>query len=208
MAILKEVCVENYDGALSAFLNGATSVELCDNLSVGGTTPSYGVLSACVKYMTIPVIVLIRPRGGNFVYTDAEVEVASEDIMICKKLGIKSVRIGAVTSDGKLNESQMTLWKRVAGDMNVSCHMAFDETKSYTESLDMLIRLGFDAVLTKGGQVGPALKNRDELKKLIDYADGRINIIPGSGVTHENVSELADYTKAKMLHGTQILAIK
>ncbi len=208
MSIFKEVCVENYDGAISAFLNGASSVELCDNLSVGGTTPSYGVLKACVKYITIPIIVLIRPRGGNFIYTDAEVEVASEDIIICKKLGIKSVRIGAVTLDGKLNESQMTLWKRLAGDMSVSCHMAFDETNSYTESLDMLIRLGFDAVLTKGGKVGPATKNKDELKKLVDYANGRINIIAGSGVTHENVSELADYTKAKMLHGTKILALK
>jgi len=208
MAILKEVCVENYDGALSAFLSGASSIELCDNLAVGGTTPSYGVLSECVKNITIPIIVLIRPRGGNFIYTDVEVNVASEDIMICKKLGIKSVRVGAVTADGKLSESQMTLWKRLAGEMNVSCHMAFDETTNYTESLDLLIKWGFDAVLTKGGQLGPAYKNRDKLKSLVTYANGRINIIAGSGVTHENVDELASYTKAKTLHGTQILGFQ
>lgn len=205
MAILKEVCVENYDGALSAFLNGASSIELCDNLAVGGTTPSYGVLSECVKNITIPIIVLIRPRGGNFIYTDNEVNVASEDIIICKKLGIKSVRIGAVTSDGNLNESQMTLWKSLAGDMNVSCHMAYDETDCYTESLDLLIKWGFDAVLTKGGRVGPAEKNLGKLEELVAYANGRINIIPGSGITHENVDSIANYTKANTLHGTQIL---
>lgn len=205
MSILKEACVENYDEALRASLHGASSIELCDNLAVGGTTPSYGVISECVKNISTPIIVLIRPRGGDFIYTDEETQIVNEDIIICKKLGIKSIRIGAVTVHKKLNENQMTLWKKLAGDMNVSCHMAYDETDDYIESLDMLIKWGFDAVLTKGGITGPAYKNADKLKELILYSNDKINIIPGSGITHENIDDIANYTKAKILHGTRIL---
>ena len=205
MSLKFEMCVENFDGALIAHEKKADFIELCDNLAVGGTTPSYGVLSLCILQITTPITVLIRPRGGDFIYTKEEIEIVREDIIICKKLGYNSVRVGALTPNQELNEEAMKLWKEAAGDMGISCHMAFDDTKNLKQSLDTLINWGYDGILTKGASEGHALSNQAMLKELIEHAQGRIEIIPGKGVTHKNVQDLAKNTRATRLHGTQIL---
>lgn len=205
MVLQYEVCVENYDGALTASQKGADTIELCDNLAVGGTTPSYGVLSLCIKNIHTPFTVLIRPRGGNFIYTEEEAKIVTEDILICKKLGYKGIRVGALTLDHQLHEKYMLTWKNVAEDMKISCHMAFDETSNYKKSIDMLLNWGYDGVLTKGGNQGDALSNASTLRELITYAQGKLTIIPGSGITKHSVQELAVLTGAIKLHGTKII---
>lgn len=204
MLLKKEMCVENYNGALVAQQKKADFIELCDNLAVGGTTPSYGVLKQCIEQIETPITVLIRARGGDFVYTPEEIAIMTEDILICKKLGYKSVRVGALLGK-ELHENVLKLWKDKAGEMSISCHMAFDELNDYYEGIDRLIALGYMAVLTKGGAQGNAISNQENLAKLVAYAGDKMTIIPGSGITVLNVETVQHITKAKQLHGTKIL---
>ncbi len=200
--ITRELCVENFDQAFGRDVN---FIELCDNLAVGGTTPSYGVLYQAQKQIATPITVLIRARGGDFVYTDAEIEIMSQDISICEKLNFKSVRVGALTKDNLLDESSMTHWKSLAKSMGISCHMAFDEVQDYFYAIDQLVDWGYDGILTKGHSTQKAPANTEMLKKLVDYANGRLTIIPGAGVTIDNYIEIAKITGATRLHGTKIL---
>ncbi len=200
--IQRELCVENFD---QAFGQKVDFIELCDNLAVGGTTPSYGVLYQCQHQISLPITVLIRARGGDFVYTDLEIDIMSEDISICAQLNYQSIRVGALTKDNLLDEKSMTHWKSLAKSMNISCHMAFDEVKDYFYAIDQLVDWGYDAILTKGHPTQKAPNNIGMLKKLVDYANGRIDIIPGAGVTVDNYLEIAQKTGATRLHGTKII---
>ncbi|MGL4676418.1 MAG: copper homeostasis protein CutC [Brevinema sp.] len=201
----KEVCVENFDGALRAYQQGADFIELCDNLAVGGTSPAFGVLKKSLELIPCPMTVLIRPRGGNFIYTGEEIDIVTQDILCCKQIGYQSIRVGALTPDLRLDERSLKLWKEVAYPMDISCHMAFDEIPNYEEGLDLLVSLGYDAILTKGGSTKVAPQNQQVLYSLVEYAQNRITIIPGSGITADNVQEIACNTKANRLHGTKIL---
>ncbi len=202
--IKREQCVENFDQALSAHLNKVDYIELCDNLAVGGTTPSYGVLQQCQKMISTPMTVLIRARGGDFIYTDEEIEIMSNDIQVCSQLKYDSIRVGAITKNNTLDEKAMTLWKERAKSMAVSCHMAFDILDNYEYAIDQLVAWGFDAILTKGHVTQKAPQNLENLKKLVTYAGDRICIIPGAGITKENYQDIAKQTGADRIHGTKI----
>jgi len=201
--IKREKCVENFDQALNA--QHADYIELCDNLAFGGTTPSYGVLYQSKKQISTPITVLIRARGGDFVYTEEEIDIMSQDILICNQLQYDSIRVGALTKENILDEKAMTTWKSLSTASSVSCHMAFDKVLDYYRAIDMLIEWGFDGVLTKGHPSLSAPHNQETLKKLIDYAKGRINIIPGAGITTENYQEITTFTGATRIHGTKII---
>ena len=203
--IKREQCVENYDEALTAHLNKVDYIELCDNLAVGGTTPSYGVLKQCVKIISTPITVLIRARGGDFIYTDEEIAIMSDDIQVCSQLKYDSIRVGAITKDNTLDEKAMTLWKEKAESMAVSCHMAFDMLDNYEYAIDQLVAWGFDAILTKGHPTQKAPQNLESLKRLVSYAGDRICIIPGAGITKENYQYVAEQTGAYRIHGTKII---
>jgi copper homeostasis protein len=202
MAIL-EMCVGNYEDAISAAHRGADRIELCDNLLEDGTTPSFGTIKKTIEKLNIPVMVIIRPRGGKFVYTEDEAEIMKYDIEMCKKLGAYGVVIGAI-KNCKVDKRLIKELVQLAKPMSITFHMAFDEVEDKFAAVDELIELGVDRILTKGG-AKDAMSGKDILKELINYADGRISIMPGKGVNKENRDFLLEYTGADEIHGSKIV---
>lgn len=198
-----EACVENFRDAISIEKLGANRIELCDNLLEDGTTPSYGTIKTTIANVKIPVMVIIRPRGGSFEYSKEEVEIMKEDIKIAKELGAHGVVIGALVHsniDVKIVEELV----EIAKPMSITFHMAFDEIEDKFSAIDQLVSLKVDRILTKGGKVN-ALEGKDELKALVQYANGRITIMPGKGVTKENRQYILDYTGATEIHGSKVV---
>ncbi len=204
MNIIKEACVGNYIEAKRAYENGANRIELCDNLGEGGTTPSYGTALLAVETLDLDIFPIIRTRGGNFVFTEEEIRIMEKDIEIFKNLGVDGVVIGALTRKNEIDEKAIKRLIQKAGDLNITFHMAFDEIEDKKAALDKLIELGINRVLTEGGK-SPALKNMDNLKELIDYAEDKIIILPGGGITKDNYMDLVKYTGAREVHGTKIV---
>ena len=190
-----EACVGNYNEAISAFKRGANRIELCDNLMEDGTTPSVGTIKKTIKDVNIPVMVIIRPRGGNFEYTD---------LIEAKKLGTDGVVFGCLTPSGWLDEEALELLIETAEGLQITFHMAFDEIEDKFKAIDQLVELGVDRILTKGGCEN-ALAGRESLKKLVEYANDRITIMPGKGVNKENRDYILEYTGAKEIHGTKVV---
>ncbi|MCR1952747.1 MULTISPECIES: copper homeostasis protein CutC [unclassified Clostridium] len=199
-----EACTGCYEDAVRAEANGANRIELCDNLLEGGTTPSYGTIKKTIENINLPINVIIRPRGGNFIYNSIEKEIMYTDIEVCRSLGANAIVIGALTEDGKVDASFMKRVKEVSGDLNITFHMAFDEIVDKKLAIDELVELGVDRILTKGGNIS-ALNNLDTLKELIEYANNRIIIVPGAGINKENRDLVIEKTKAKEIHGTKIV---
>lgn len=198
-----EVCVGNYIEAIEGEKRGANRIELCDNLMQDGTTPSYGTIKLTVKNISIPVMVIIRPRGGNFEYSSDEVEIMKEDIKACKELGAYGVVIGALKGKEIDVDTVQALLEECDG-LSVTFHMAFDEIEDKYKAIDKLIELGVDRILTKGGKAN-AIEGKDELRKLSEYADGRIIIMPGKSVTKENRDYILEYTNTSEIHGTKVV---
>ncbi len=198
-----EACVGNYNEAIRAEALGANRIEFCDNLLEDGTTPSFGSIKKAIKTLKIPVMVIIRPRGGNFEYSEDEADIMLEDIRICKELGVYGVVIGAL----KGNKIDLDLTKRLveeAKPMQITFHMAFDSIEDKKEAIDKLVELGVHRILTKGGMEN-ALAGKDVLKELVEYANDRIIIMPGKGVNKENRDYILEYTGAKEIHGTKVV---
>lgn len=204
--ILKEACVGSFKEALSAVSKGAHRLELCDNLQEGGTTPSYGTIALAQEKLQTPLLVMIRPRGGNFVYTPDEIEIMLRDIKTCKNLGVYGVVFGALTADNTLDMATMKTLVAVSKPMKITCHMAFDELDDSNAGLDRLIELGIDRVLTKGSKTN-ATDGINTLKQLVAHAAGRITIVAGGGVNAENYQMIADATGIREVHGTKIVGV-
>ena len=198
-----EACVGNYIEAIEAEKRGANRIELCDNLMQDGTTPSYGTIKLAVEKTNIPVMVIIRPRGGNFEYSSDEVEIMKEDIKVCRELGAYGVVIGALKGKEIDLEATEQLLKECSG-LSVTFHMAFDEIEDKYKAIDKLAELGINRILTKGGKAN-AIEGKDELKALSEYANGRISIMPGKSVTKENRDYLLEYTNTVEIHGTKVV---
>lgn len=199
-----EACTGCYEDVVRAKLNGANRIELCDNLGEGGTTPSYGTIKKVLENINLPINVIIRPRGGNFIYSKVEKEIMYADIEICKELGVNAIVIGALTENRKVDKDFIKNVKEISGNLNITFHMAFDEIVDKKSAIDELVELGVDRILTKGGEVS-ALNNLDTLQELIEYANDRIIIIPGAGITKENRDLVIEKTNAKEIHGTRIV---
>lgn len=204
MNILKECCVENYSGALAACQKGAHRIELCDNLFVGGTTPSAGNIALTIDKIPLPAAVIIRPRGGDFCYSEDEKQIILADIAFALEFAPEALVVGALTKEGNLDEEFMQKMRALIKGAKAVCHMCFDDTPNLEESLELLITMGYDRILSKGGQ-GSALKNTEALKNLVSLSRGRITLMPGGGVTAANAEELAQLTGAVELHGTKIV---
>ncbi len=185
MTIKLEACVGNYKEGKRAEELGANRIELCDNLAQGGTTPSYGTILQCKKDINIDINVIIRPRGGNFVYSKEELNIMKNDIKLCKDIGITGVVFGFLKEDNTLDYETTKEFVELAKPLSVTFHMAFDEIENKFDALDKLIDLGVDRVLTKGG-LDNAFKNKDTLKELVEHAKDKIIILPGGGVTKDN----------------------
>lgn len=212
--LIKEFCAENVERVPEAIAAGAGRIELCDNLAVGGTTPSHGVIRAVVELARpagIPVMCMIRPRGGSFEYSGAEARIMADDLRHAAELGVDGVVFGCLR-DGEVDRE---LTGRLAGlakeaGLMVTFHMAFDDLAADAQpaALDLLARLGVDRVLTHGGAAGtPIADNLSRLHELANCARGRVGILPGGGVTWENAEEVADAVGVREVHGTRIVKL-
>lgn len=209
--IFKEVAVENFTKIPLAVSKGANRIELNDNLAVGGTTVSLGVLQEATKYLqekSIPVVEMIRPRGGNFVYNDLEIKMMEADLFEAQKLGVDAVTFGALTADGALDEDAMEQLIAASSGMQIVFHMAFDALAEDNKkaAIDWLVDHDVDRILTHGGPLTtPIDQTLDNIKKYIDYADGRITILPGGGVNYQNCDAIAEKLGVKEVHGTKVI---
>ena len=196
---LVEICVDDIGGAAAAAAGGADRVELCAGLAEGGLTPSRGfVASALAEAPQLAHRVLIRPRAGDFVYDDAELEVMFADIEALRASGVGFV-VGASRPSGELDERALARLVEACGDAPITCHKAFDGVPDHRRALDLLIDLGVGTVLTSGGP-GPALDHLDVLADLVAHAAGRIEVLVGGGVRPANVRRVLEATGAPAVH--------
>lgn len=199
--IRMEVCANSLQSALAAQEGGAIRVELCDNLSEGGTTPSYAQIAMAKKMLSIQVCPIIRPRGGDFLYTDLEFQLMKTDVKVCRELGCDGVVLGILKHDGSIDKERCEELIALAGNMNVAFHRAFDLSNNLPEALEDIIELGFIRLLSSGGE-SSALKGAEMLKKLILQAKDRISIMPGAGINVSNINSLIRQTGAKEFHAS------
>jgi copper homeostasis protein len=198
-----EVCADSVESALIAQNAGAYRIELCNNLIEGGTTPSYGTIEQARKLLTIKLYVLIRPRGGDFLYDDLEFETMKSDIELCGKLGCDGVVIGLLLPDGTIDKIRCQELITIAHqyNMGVTFHRAFDRCNNFFDVMETIIDLGCERILTSGGK-NTALEGTETIRQLIEKAQGRISIMLGAGITPENIGELLQKTNASEFHGT------
>jgi len=189
LTVLVEACVDSVESALAAEAGGASRVELCDNLVEGGTTPSAGMIAACRSRLSIPIFVLVRPRGGDFLFTADELEVQVRDVAAARERGADGVVIGALRADGTVHREQTAALMAAAGAMSVTFHRAFDVSRDPAESLDALMGLGVARVLTSG-QAPSALLGAATLAALVARGAGRIGILAGGGIHEDNVADI------------------
>ncbi|MDO4308509.1 MAG: copper homeostasis protein CutC [Eubacteriales bacterium] len=194
-----EACVDSVESALAAQDGGATRLELCSNLIIGGTTPSPCLFEEIRELSEIRTHILIRPRFGDFCYTDYEFHVIRREVRNFRKLGADGVVIGILRPDGMLDMERMKILMEEAGDMSVTLHRAFDVCVDPFEAMEQAKELGIDTILTSG-QKNHCLDGRDTLKKLVECEDGRITIQVGSGVDAETIRQIQPYTKAHAFH--------
>ena len=202
--MIVEVCTGSYKEAIEASKKGADRIELCDNLLEGGTTPSYGTIKKLKENINTPFNVIIRPRGGNFIYSKEEKEIMIEDIKICNDLNINGIVIGALNKNSEIDIDFIEEVISINRTKEITFHMAFDEIEDKKKAIDTLINLNIKRILTKGGKIS-AVHNLDYLKELISYAEDRIIIMPGGGINKENRDYVKFKTNALELHGTKII---
>lgn len=194
-----EVIGFNIESCILAEAAGAQRIELCDNPGEGGTTPSYGFIKAAREHVQIELYPIIRPRGGDFFYTDAEFEIMKADVQICKELGCDGVVIGILNADGTVDKKRCKELAGIAYPLGVTFHRAFDRVNNAAQALEDVIEIGCERILTSG-LVPNALDGAETLAALIKQADERIIIMPGSGVRADNIVELAQKTGAVEFH--------
>ncbi|MER8786818.1 copper homeostasis protein CutC [Mesorhizobium sp. M0983] len=196
---LIEICVEGIDGLLAAQAAGADRVELCASLVEGGITPSFGTVRTALELATIPFHVIVRPRGGDFLYSEAEYRSMLADVRALAELGVAGVVIGCLAADGTIDEQRMSELAQAAGSLNVTCHRAFDMTRDPTEALESLIRCKVGRVLTSG-QRDTALEGADLLADLVRQAGDRIIILGCGGLDPQNIAEVRRKTGVSEMH--------
>lgn len=200
-----EVCVDSIESARIAERAGATRLEVCSGLAVGGLTPSYGLLEQTAE-LSIPKMLLVRPRDGDFVYTSSEIDTQSRDIRIALEQGlVQGVVIGFLTPRGYVDEAACRVVveqvRRISSSAEIVFHRAIDETPDPVEALKCLISLGFDRVLTSGG-AATAMQGADVIRRMVALSDGRIEVMAGGGVSVGNLADLRAATGAHSYHGT------
>jgi len=197
--ILVEVCCGSVDDAVEAEKGGAGRVELNSSLFFGGLTPSLGSVIEAKKRLSIPVIVMIRPRGGGFCYTEAEMAVMCHDARLAIEHGADGLAFGILARDGSIDTDRCRQIVELVGDKEAVFHRAFDVTPEPVETLDQLVELGFSRILTSG-QAPAVPQGAELLKELIDYAGDRIEILPGGGIRPHNIRAIIEQTGARQVH--------
>lgn len=198
---LLEVVANSAASAFAAEEGGAGRVELCASLDEGGVTPSHGTVVLAREGLTIPLFVLVRPRAGDFVYDDHEIEAMLDDIAHCRTLGCDGVVVGALTPDGRIDRDACGRFLDEAQGMGLTFHRAFDLVDDQAEALEALVDMGFDRVLTSGGMPG-AVAGAGRIARLVAQAAGRLSVMPGAGIEPGNIAALRDVTGAREFHAS------
>ena len=209
--MIYEFCAENVTLLEKAMQAGARRIELCDNLAVGGTTPSYGVTKAAVELAAnydTTIMTMIRPRGGDFVYQDLEIAIMLEDIRLTAQAGSQGVVFGALTADKKLDKANLEKLIAASKGMEIVFHMAFDELSDVDqlEAIDWLSQAGVTRILTRAGVSGDSLEKRfAHYHRILEHAKGKIEILPGGGIDLDNRQTFIDQLGVTQLHGTKVV---
>ena len=197
--IILEACVDSVEAAVAAQEGGADRVELCANLLEGGTTPSAGTIQLAREKLGIGLNVMIRPRGGDFCYSDAEFEVMKLDVQLAKKLGTDGVVFGILKENGAVDTLRTGELLELARPLSVTFHRAFDMSRDPYEAIKDLIGLGIDRILTSGQDLS-ALEGLDLIADLVQKAGDRIIVMPGGGITERNVQKIVLHSGAREVH--------
>ena len=209
--MIYEFCAENVTLLEKAMQAGARRIELCDNLAVGGTTPSYGVTKAAVELAAnydTTIMTMIRPRGGDFVYNDLEIAIMLEDIRLTAQAGSQGVVFGALTAEKKLDKANLEKLIAASKGMEIVFHMAFDELsdEDQLEAIDWLSQAGVTRILTRAGVSGDSLDKRFvHYHRILEHAKGKIEILPGGGIDLDNRQTFIDQLGVTQLHGTKVV---
>ena len=209
--MIYEFCAENVTLLEKAMEAGARRIELCDNLAVGGTTPSYGVTKAAVELAAnydTTIMTMIRPRGGDFVYNELEIAIMLEDIRLTAQAGSRGVVFGALTADKKLDKPNLEKLIAASKGMEIVFHMAFDELsdEDQLEAIDWLSQAGVTRILTRAGVSGDSLEKRfAHYHRILEHAKGKIEILPGGGIELDNRQTFIDQLGVTQLHGTKVV---
>ena len=196
-----EVCASSLTSARTAARAGATRIELCQRLDLGGLTPNREDILACVKELPLQTFVLIRPRGGDFCYSDEEFRTILDDIRFCRDNGAHGVVVGFLTSDGDIDVEKSRMALETAGTMPITFHRAFDRCRDWRKGLEEIIACGYSRILTSGQQP-TAIQGIDTLKQIQQQANGRIAILAGSGINAGNATEIIRQTGVSEIHGS------
>ena len=196
-----EIATSDFETTKSAVEGGADRIELCANLNEGGTTPCYGTIYQCRERFDILLYPIIRPRGGDFLYTDDEYEIMLHDVKLCKQLGCDGIVIGLLNNDGAIDGIRTAALIEIAYPMGVTFHRAFDRCRDPLEAMEQLIEIGCERILTSGQQP-TANEGMELIAELNRIANHRIIIMPGSGVRRENIKLLAEKTGCKEFHSS------
>lgn len=194
-----EICASTIQSAVNAKAGGATRIEICDNLEGGGTTPSYATIEYCINELGLETNVLVRPRAGDFFYSEEEFAVICRDVEMCKQLGANSVVVGFLKENGELDTERIEKVVKIASPMMVVCHRAFDACVNKEEAIEQIINAGCSKVLTSGGAPTSA-EGIDGLAKIVKQVNGRIGVIAASGVNSENVTKIVKESGVKEVH--------
>ena len=199
-----EACVENINEAIRAEAQGAHRVEICENLIIGGTTPSAGTIAIAKKVLNIPIMVLIRPRGGDFVYSDLEVEIMKHDIQVCKQIGIDGVVLGTLTEENTINTELLNELVNLAKPLDVTFHKAIDETIDIVGEFKRLLAYQIDRILTSGG-AETVYEGQQTINEMARLSDEKIKIIAAGKIHQSDLSNLQKIIKTNEFHGKKIV---
>ena len=209
--MIYEFCAENVTLLEKAMQAGARRIELCDNLVVGGTTPSYGVTKAAVELAAnydTTIMTMIRPRSGDFVYNDLEIAIMLEDIRLTAQAGSQGVVFGVLTAEKKLDKANLEKLIAASKGMEIVFHMAFDELsdEDQLEAIDWLSQAGVTRILTRAGVSGDSLDKRfAHYHRILEHAKDKIEILPGGGIDLDNRQTFIDQLGVTQLHGTKVV---
>ncbi len=201
---VKEVCVESFQETIAAVAAGATRIELCEHLGCGGTTPSYGTIKHVMEKFDLPVMVMIRPRGGDFCYTQDEYQIMCSDIEVCKKLNATGVVFGLLNHDNTIDIERTASLVELARPLQVTFHKAIDDCTDLLLAVAQLKSIGVNRILTSGGKA-TAMEGEETLRNMIKIAENQLRIIVAGKVTYENFEEIRKSIPSTDYHGRRLV---
>jgi copper homeostasis protein len=201
MSFQLEICCFNLPSAMIAQKAGADRIEFCGDPAEGGITPSFGMIRVAREKVIIPLYPIIRPRGGDFLYTDEEFEVMENDVLQCRELGCDGVVFGILNRDGSIDKRRCAILREKAFPLGVTFHRAFDWATNPFEALEDIVEIGCERILTSG-QRPTAMEGTVLIDELVRQAGNRISIMPGSGIRAENILQVAEKTHAEEFHSS------